>query len=187
MMGVELCGREDRLEYRLFRSMEKMGMGKLGSWSLGWFVVLTILGGCTGNRTDLVRNGEVDLDCRNSSHVRFSCVHVWKYQDEVTVYGHVQRCSQCKRHLRGCVHVEVCDPDGAMVCETEARCVPVHVSRHCAARCRFRASLPDSLPPDACVRLEYHTSSMRAGVDTGVAVEAAQTDNEPLRTEEPGA
>jgi len=158
-------------------------MGRSGSGALGWIVVLTFLGGCTGNRTDLVRNGEVDLDCRNSSHVRFSCVHVWKYQDEVTVYGHVQRCSQCKQHLRGCVHVEVCEPDGAIVCETEARCVPVHASRHCAARCRFRASLPDSLPPDACVRLEYHTSSVHAEMETDVAPQPAWADNELLSEE----
>lgn len=131
----------------LFRVFGAVGVLVASTWTMG----------CSPLGADLVRDGDVRLNVRQSEHVNFTGVSVRQSNGGAEVSGIVRARLGGPRPIAK-VHVEVVDETGRVITESQGKLRGQSQSPRHHFRSTFRIELPVPPPPDSTVVVWYGSS-----------------------------
>lgn len=81
------------------------------------FILITAISitGCVSERINLVENGKVKLQVKNSERAQFCFVDVYKNHDTCCIYGRIKRLDRLTHPYRTTVGIEIVDENGKMI------------------------------------------------------------------------
>ena len=124
------------------------------------FLVLVVISGCTANRTDLVKNGVLNIEQQATGKVYIAWSDAYKEEDGFVITGVLRRRDHVGSPIKTHVDVTIVSPDGTVL--DEGRSSGIYVSRRITGRGyqsfeRFKIRIPNVPAKGSLIRLVSHS------------------------------